>query len=89
MIFFFSLVLIFKGLKSNFNLQLEESKNVSEKAKVGGEDTDASKKIGIKNDPISVQRREKVKGAMLHAWTSYEKYAWGKDELQVCIREKL
>jgi hypothetical protein len=21
---------------------------------------------------------------MLHAWSSYEKYAWGFDELQVC-----
>ncbi|KAL1814288.1 hypothetical protein DCAR_0518424 [Daucus carota subsp. sativus] len=65
---------------------LEESKNVKdalgEKSKIGGEDTDASKKIGIEDDPVSVQRREKVKGAMLHAWTSYEKYAWGKDELQ-------
>ncbi|KAL5699617.1 mannosyl-oligosaccharide 1,2-alpha-mannosidase [Ranunculus cassubicifolius] len=33
-------------------------------------------------DPIDVQRRESVKEAMVHAWTSYEKYAWGKDELQ-------
>lgn len=37
------------------------------------------------DDPISLQRREKVKEAMLHAWTSYEKYAWGKDELKVFI----
>ena len=35
------------------------------------------------DDPISLERREKVKDAMLHAWTSYEKYAWGKDELKV------
>lgn len=35
------------------------------------------------DDPVSVERREKVKEAMLHAWTSYEKYAWGRDELQV------
>lgn len=77
-------------------MQLEESKNVKDalgvkrsvKRKFGGGDTDASKMIGIE-DPISVQRREKVKDAMLHAWTSYEKYAWGKDELQVCIQEKL
>lgn len=73
-------------------MQLEESKNVKdalgEKSKSAGEDIDASKKMGIEDDPISVQRREKVKGAMLHAWTSYEKYAWGKDELQVCIQEK-
>nr|XP_019703683.1 mannosyl-oligosaccharide 1,2-alpha-mannosidase MNS2 isoform X2 [Elaeis guineensis] len=33
-------------------------------------------------DPINKERREKVKEAMLHAWDSYEKYAWGQDELQ-------
>ncbi|XP_028774139.1 mannosyl-oligosaccharide 1,2-alpha-mannosidase MNS1-like isoform X2 [Neltuma alba] len=38
-------------------------------------------------DPITIQRREKVKDAMLHAWTSYEKYAWGKDELQPQTRD--
>lgn len=75
-------------------MQLEDSKNVKdplvEKSKFGEDtDTDASKKIGTEDDSITVQRREKVKGAMLHAWTSYEKYAWGKDELQVCIQEKL
>lgn len=35
------------------------------------------------DDPIDVERREKVKEAMVHAWSSYEKYAWGQDELQV------
>ncbi|GLT28719.1 hypothetical protein SLA2020_036300 [Shorea laevis] len=40
------------------------------------------KKRIYKDDPVSIERREKVKEAMLHAWTSYEKYAWGKDELQ-------
>ncbi|CAL0335317.1 unnamed protein product [Lupinus luteus] len=34
------------------------------------------------DDPIDTQRREKVKEAMLHAWGSYEKYAWGQDELK-------
>ncbi|XP_068637590.1 mannosyl-oligosaccharide 1,2-alpha-mannosidase MNS1-like [Aristolochia californica] len=34
------------------------------------------------DDLVDKQRREKVKEAMLHAWTSYEKYAWGNDELQ-------
>lgn len=34
------------------------------------------------DDPIDVQRRQKVKEAMIHAWSSYEKYAWGQDELQ-------
>lgn len=33
-------------------------------------------------DPVMAERREKVKAAMLHAWTCYEKYAWGMDELK-------
>ncbi|KAL6662100.1 hypothetical protein ACP70R_001484 [Stipagrostis hirtigluma subsp. patula] len=33
-------------------------------------------------DPVNNARREKVKEAMLHAWNSYEMYAWGEDELQ-------
>ncbi|CAL9755843.1 unnamed protein product [Musa acuminata subsp. burmannicoides] len=33
-------------------------------------------------DLVNSQRREKVKEAMLHAWNSYVKYAWGQDELQ-------
>lgn len=37
----------------------------------------------VPDDPIDIERREKVKEAMLHAWGSYEKYAWGQDELQV------
>ncbi|KAF9614725.1 hypothetical protein IFM89_020558 [Coptis chinensis] len=36
----------------------------------------------LKDDLIDVQRRGKVKEAMLHAWTCYENYAWGQDELQ-------
>lgn len=39
----------------------------------------------ISDDPIDVERRQKVKEAMLHAWSSYEKYAWGQDELQVIL----
>lgn len=46
---------------------------------------DMKKMDGAAIDPIEAQRREKVKDAMLHAWTSYEKYAWGHDELQVSI----
>ncbi|KAE9601634.1 hypothetical protein Lal_00040660 [Lupinus albus] len=41
-----------------------------------------TKSTSIEEDSISIQRREKVKDAMLHAWTSYEKYAWGMDELK-------
>ncbi|TYJ12774.1 hypothetical protein E1A91_A10G003500v1 [Gossypium mustelinum] len=33
------------------------------------------------NVPIEMQRRDKVKEAMIHAWSAYEKYAWGNDEL--------
>ncbi|XP_073139333.1 mannosyl-oligosaccharide 1,2-alpha-mannosidase MNS1-like [Henckelia pumila] len=36
----------------------------------------------VADDPLDIERREKVKDAMIHAWTSYEKYAWGQDELQ-------
>lgn len=48
----------------------------------GVKTTDIPKKV-VLDDPLDMQRREKVKEAMLHAWTSYEKYAWGQDELQV------
>ncbi|PSS18182.1 Mannosyl-oligosaccharide 1,2-alpha-mannosidase [Actinidia chinensis var. chinensis] len=44
--------------------------------------SDTTKKIDVLDDPISVQRRERVKNAMIHAWSSYEKFAWGHDELQ-------
>jgi mannosyl-oligosaccharide alpha-1,2-mannosidase len=44
-----------------------------------------TRKTILEIDPINNDRREKVKGAMLHAWNSYVKYAWGMDELQVCV----
>lgn len=50
------------------------------------DDTGSDSKDPLDLDPINNQRREKVKEAMLHAWNSYEKYAWGQDELQVCFR---
>ncbi|KAH1097373.1 hypothetical protein J1N35_014294 [Gossypium stocksii] len=40
------------------------------------------KSKAVPNDPVEMQRREKVKEAMAHAWSSYERYAWGNDELQ-------
>lgn len=68
---------------------MEESDTVKDafggKGFLGIEDSDANKRKSIQDDPIDGERRQKVKGAMLHAWTSYEKYAWGKDELQVCV----
>ncbi|KAJ0264617.1 Mannosyl-oligosaccharide 1,2-alpha-mannosidase MNS2 [Hirschfeldia incana] len=36
----------------------------------------------VQEDPVDAQRLQRVKEAMLHAWSSYEKYAWGQDELQ-------
>lgn len=47
---------------------------------------DVTKKDGVAVDPVEAERREKVKDAMIHAWSSYEKYAWGHDELQVYDR---
>ncbi|XP_057421714.1 mannosyl-oligosaccharide 1,2-alpha-mannosidase MNS1-like [Lotus japonicus] len=43
---------------------------------------DLTNVVSVEDDPISIHRREKVKDAMLHAWTAYEKYAWGMDELK-------
>lgn len=37
-------------------------------------------------DPVSAARAAKVKDAMLLAWSSYEKFAWGFDELQVLLQ---
>uniref|UniRef100_A0A453CTH6 alpha-1,2-Mannosidase n=1 Tax=Aegilops tauschii subsp. strangulata TaxID=200361 RepID=A0A453CTH6_AEGTS len=44
--------------------------------------TEIPRKDLVEIDPINNERREKVKEAMLHAWNSYVKYAWGMDELQ-------
>ncbi|KNA22379.1 hypothetical protein SOVF_034640 [Spinacia oleracea] len=49
---------------------------------VKGISNDFPTKKVVLDDPVEVERRQKVKEAMLHAWTSYEKYAWGQDELQ-------
>ncbi|KAM1657885.1 mannosyl-oligosaccharide 1,2-alpha-mannosidase MNS1-like [Malus sylvestris] len=61
---------------------VEDSQNVQGDAakKNTLKDRDGEKEVGL--DPIDIQRREKVKEAMIHAWSSYEKYAWGQDELQ-------
>ncbi|XP_009145514.2 mannosyl-oligosaccharide 1,2-alpha-mannosidase MNS2 [Brassica rapa] len=39
-------------------------------------------KDDVQEDPVDAQRMLRVKEAMIHAWSSYEKYAWGQDELQ-------
>ncbi|KAH7515286.1 hypothetical protein FEM48_Zijuj10G0010700 [Ziziphus jujuba var. spinosa] len=59
---------------------LEEIKNVDSNA-VRTTINKSSKKV-VLDDPVDNERREKVKEAMIHAWSSYEKYAWGQDELQ-------
>ncbi|KAL9664755.1 hypothetical protein QQ045_020162 [Rhodiola kirilowii] len=63
---------------------LEEIKNIYGDVSVNvvHKEADTLPKKVFKDDPLDIQRREKVKEAMLHAWTSYETYAWGQDELQ-------
>lgn len=68
---------------AQLKFQLEDF-NVKVQWSAGLDSADISKDDDD-DDPVSVERREKVKEAMLHAWTSYEKYAWGHDELQVCF----
>lgn len=66
-------------LYSEVNRLQEELEGV--KSSIGVKNDFPATKI-ISDDPIDVERRQKVKEAMLHAWSSYEKYAWGQDELQ-------
>lgn len=75
------------GAKQLELFQLEESNKVHggtvRKLDLKGKTNKSTKEV--LDDPIDIQRREKVKDAMLHAWSSYEKYAWGQDELQVWL----
>lgn len=58
------------------------------------EEVEGAKKLSVNNkgfqaeaeDTVTRERRDEVKESMLHAWTSYEKYAWGFDELKVLLR---
>ncbi|XP_021893165.1 mannosyl-oligosaccharide 1,2-alpha-mannosidase MNS1-like isoform X2 [Carica papaya] len=68
---------------------LNQLDNVKNRLKGSGVDIqiraktrEVTEKEVVKDDPLDIERREKVKDAMLHAWTCYEKYAWGQDELQ-------
>lgn len=54
-----------------------------EKMKLSIKSDDATNKKDDVAEQLDAERREKVKDAMRHAWSSYEKYAWGHDELQV------
>ena len=75
---------MFICLVCNFGSQLEELKGINGDAVnlIRSKSSRFSQKV-VPDEPIDVQRREKVKEAMVHAWSSYEKYAWGRDELQV------
>jgi len=68
-------------------LQLEDirghMKDSAESIQKEDEVNKFTKDFSVEDDPISLQRRDKIKDAMLHAWTSYETYAWGRDELKV------
>ncbi|KAL3528500.1 hypothetical protein ACH5RR_007822 [Cinchona calisaya] len=66
---------LLEELKNGYGLQSDKlSFNSKSSDRRGGKDA--------ADDPVITQRREKVKDAMIHAWSSYEKYAWGQDELQ-------
>ncbi|CAI9757585.1 unnamed protein product [Fraxinus pennsylvanica] len=62
--------------------EVKDGKSVTGQAKTSGKSNNAKRKSNVSDDPIDTERREKVKDAMIHAWSSYEKYAWGHDELQ-------
>lgn len=61
-------------------VQVEESNYKTGNGNVRASEESKEEEV---DDPIDAERREKVKEAMIHAWSSYEKYAWGQDELQV------
>ncbi|KAK4479223.1 hypothetical protein RD792_014734 [Penstemon davidsonii] len=62
--------------------EIKTDKSSSGKANISDKRNGAIRNSDVPDDPIESQRREKVKEAMIHAWSSYEKYAWGHDELQ-------
>ncbi|CAI0410351.1 unnamed protein product [Linum tenue] len=67
---------------NQLKMMLEELKSTQgdEVSSVRGKSSKVTKVLP--DDPVDIQRREKVKDAMIHAWSSYEKYAWGHDELR-------
>ncbi|CAM6010019.1 unnamed protein product [Sphagnum balticum] len=68
-----------KGEGKTFQLDGEDESS-SKTAQQGKSEEEGVEKET--EDPITEYRRSQVKAAMLHAWSSYEKYAWGFDELQ-------
>ncbi|CAK9233557.1 unnamed protein product [Sphagnum jensenii] len=68
-----------KGEGKTFQLDGEDESSSKTAQQGKSEQEGVEKEI---EDPITEYRRSQVKAAMLHAWSSYEKYAWGFDELQ-------
>ncbi|CAM6058738.1 unnamed protein product [Sphagnum tenellum] len=68
-----------KGEGKTFQLDGEDESSSKTAQQGKSEQEGVEKEI---EDPITEDRRSQVKAAMLHAWSSYEKYAWGFDELQ-------
>lgn len=62
--------------------ELRGNVDVDVNVNVKGNSNVEKRKNVVVEDPLDVVRRESVKEAMSHAWASYEKYAWGQDELQ-------
>ncbi|KAJ0865392.1 putative mannosyl-oligosaccharide 1,2-alpha-mannosidase [Helianthus annuus] len=79
-------ILMLKEEVEHLQIEIDELKHDGDvsvkKSNTRTKRADITKTDDLSADPIEAQRREKVKDAMLHAWTSYEKYAWGHDELQ-------
>ncbi|KAD2394000.1 hypothetical protein E3N88_40977 [Mikania micrantha] len=79
-------ILTLKEEVEHLQIELEELKHEGDvsvkKTNTTAKTIGLTKINGLATDHIEDQRREKVKDAMVHAWTSYEKYAWGHDELQ-------
>ncbi|KAH9558163.1 hypothetical protein CY35_07G122600 [Sphagnum magellanicum] len=68
-----------KGEGKTFQLDGEDESSSKTAQQGKSEQEGVEKEI---EDPITEYRRSQVKAAMQHAWSSYEKYAWGFDELQ-------
>ncbi|EPS74039.1 mannosyl-oligosaccharide 1,2-alpha-mannosidase, partial [Genlisea aurea] len=62
--------------------EMKSGQSTLEKAIVFDKANDEANESDVSSDPIDSHRRQKVRDAMIHAWSSYEKYAWGYDELR-------
>uniref|UniRef100_A0A1J3DR71 alpha-1,2-Mannosidase n=2 Tax=Noccaea caerulescens TaxID=107243 RepID=A0A1J3DR71_NOCCA len=67
---------------SKLKEELLRLQQMLEEVKIVTEDVSVNTLKDVQEDPVDAQRMQRVKEAMIHAWSSYEKYAWGQDELQ-------